>query len=205
MSLTLGQMDPRIMPWIEYVEGRDKFTDDPNDSGGPTWTGITAAAIVGMRESDGSLLFDIDRDGDADADDIRALARLSPEERRTKIAAAYSIIWRKATSGLSWPWSLMVFDATVHHGPQPAIKLLHDALDIEVTPETVTRIIGARTMAAIAHVISMGTTKAAVERYCWNRADLMRQICVKRMKDRQWLLGWLNRVAALERAALGKA
>lgn len=202
MSLTLGQMDPRIMPWIDFVEGRDKFTDDPNDSGGPTWEGITASAIVGMKDHDGRLLFDIDKDGDADADDIRALARLGPEERRTKIAAAYSLIWRKATAGLSWPWSLMVFDATVHHGPQPAIKLLHDALDIEVTPETVTRIIGARTTAAIAHVISMGTTKATVERYCWNRADLMRLICVRRVKDRGYLLGWLNRVAALEVAAV---
>lgn len=194
-------LDPRVMPWIDFVEGKDKFTDDPNDSGGPTWEGLTAPAIVGMREQDGRLLMDVDKDGDADADDIRALARLRPEERRAKITAAYSIIWRKATAGLAWPWSLMVFDAAVHHGPQPAIKLLHDALDIVVTPETVTRVIGPRTTAAIA----IAPVKATVERYCWNRADLMRQICVRRVKDRGYLLGWLNRVAALEAAALKEA
>jgi len=199
-------MDPRILPWIDVIEGKDKFTDDPNDPGGPTWEGLTASAIVGMREHDGRLLFDIDKDGDADANDIRALARLTFDERRSKIAAAYEIIWNKSTAGLKWPWSLMVFDGTVHHGPQPAIKLLHDALGIIVTPETVTRVIGPRTHAAISEAERYeGGVKPIVERYCWNRADLMRMICVKRIKSRGYLLGWLNRVAALERAALEAA
>lgn len=181
-----------VLAWIKRIEGG--LVDDPRDSGGATYVGLTAPALVGIDENgDGRKDFDLDGDGDVDADDIRLLAKLPRVESDAKVAAFYNRTWTRVGFGLPWPASLLAFDAAVHHGPRPGIMLLQRALSV-----TADGLIGGITLRAARFATAPDLARA----YQAERNDLFRRICNRRAKDRAFLLGWLNRVALLRQEVM---
>lgn len=180
------------LEWIRRIEGG--FVDDPRDSGGATYAGITAPALVGIDENhDGRLDFDIDGDGDVDADDIRALAALPPAERETKVGAFYDRYWKQTAATLPWPASLLAFDGAVHSGARAGVIVLQKAL--LVRPDGIA---GPATQQAARMVSAPELARG----YFAERVELFRDICTRRAKDRAFLLGWVNRASMLRTFAV---
>lgn len=185
-------MNARALAWIRSIEGG--FSDNPNDSGGPTYAGLTVPALVGLDVNhDGVLDFDVDRDGDVDADDIRALFVMPEPERSAKVAEFYERVWIQVASGLAWPADLLAFDGAVHSGPVVGIVLLQRALDV-----TADGLVGPNTRLAATLADPADLARA----YQAERGELFRQICNRRPKDRGFFLGWANRVAWLRAEVL---
>jgi lysozyme family protein len=118
------------------------FVDDPRDPGGATNMGITLRVL---RE----VGWDIDGDGDIDADDIRLLPRESA------VSIARDRYWSKCRcEELPSLTNELVFDFAYHSGPTAAIKALQRACgaseDGAIGNETITKSLGfeSREMAA---------------------------------------------------------
>lgn len=180
------------LDWVKRIEGG--FVDDPRDSGGPTFVGLTIPALVGIDDDrDGRLDFDVDRDGDVDADDIRALVVLPAEERDAKVATFYERVWNRVGLGLPWPASLLAFDGAVHSGPRAGVVLLQRAL--LVRPDGV---IGPATLQAA----RMASAPELTRGYFAERVELFIAICERRAKDRAFFLGWCRRASLLRKFAV---
>lgn len=94
------------------------YVDHPKDPGGATKYGLT----IGVMKS---LGMDIDKDGDVDKDDVKALTY-------EDVAPVYKkMYWDKVKgddlpSGLDWA----VFDMAINSGPSRAAKLLQGILGV---------------------------------------------------------------------------
>ncbi|MAJ63737.1 MAG: hypothetical protein CL558_12965 [Alphaproteobacteria bacterium] len=102
------------------------YSDHPNDAGGVTKFGIS---LRYLRDA-GHALGDVDRDGDIDADDIRAL------DRDGAIGIYYHRFWLPNQYGRMPPQiAHKAFDLAVVMGPRQANKLLQRALAVVETDD----------------------------------------------------------------------
>lgn len=174
------------------------FTDDPNDPGGPTKWGVSLRWLrtLGDDDGDGWLDGDLDRDGDVDVNDIRALDR-------EDAAGFYGQQWwdrygydRIAEQKLA----TKVLDLAINMGAGRAHRLLQQAVrGANNTELKVDGIIGPRTLAA-ANDIHVPVIIAA---YRGEAAGYYRElVAVRNVELRhgeekppraQYLAGWLNR------------
>ncbi len=91
------------------------YVNDPNDPGGETNHGVTAATLA-RAIADGLIPEDVTPQS------------LTPDQAKTIYLAYY---WRAARCHeLPWPLSLYVFDAAVNQGAGTAIKLLQKAAGV---------------------------------------------------------------------------
>lgn len=119
-------------------EGRDKYTDDPRDPGGPTKYGI---ALNYNRK----VIPDKDGNGVIDAADVRLLT----EADALKIYA--DVYWRPNKCDQYPPaLALLMADMVFNPGPGAAPKLLQQALNRCGALLTVDGKVGPATMSAIA-------------------------------------------------------
>lgn len=118
------------------VEGG--YVDDPQDRGGPTNWGVSLRALLGLPAEE-RRVFDIDRDGDLDREDVRAMPReaaLDLYRRR---------YWDAIRCGeMPGPVALLAFDCAVNQGPATAATLLQAAARVRMDGR-----IGPLTLAAL--------------------------------------------------------
>jgi lysozyme family protein len=91
---------------------------------------------------------------------------------------------------------LLMFDASVNHGPGGAARLLQRALNALGETLKVDGAIGGQTFAAIARY----ETKALAAQYLEERRALFHRIVARDASQSVFLKGWLNRVKDLENA-----
>ena len=106
---------------FEYTqdwEGWSAYTNDKDDPGGPTKYGITLGTLKGER-------FDVDRDGDVDADDVRSLTY--EDAKAILIENYWSKMWCDKIE--SERIAIKLFDCAVNMGPFRATKIAQEALN----------------------------------------------------------------------------
>lgn len=106
---------------IDFVLAHEGgLVDHPNDPGGITNFGVSLRALIDLGDMD----FDLDRDGDLDAHDIRAFDVASATDfyRRHFWLSAYDQINSQSVA-------TKLFDAAVNMGPRQAGKILQRALN----------------------------------------------------------------------------
>jgi lysozyme family protein len=162
-------------------------SDDPADPGGATRYGVSLryALSVGDRDRDGWAEFDLDRDGDVDADDIRAL----PRERA--VAEYERAFWTAYQCG-EFPSRLGValFDGVVNMG-RPAVRCLQEALGVE--PDGT---VGPRTLEAGRQAV--GRVLDVLDDYLARRAVVYAGLSTFPRFGR----GWMRRLFIVHRACL---
>lgn len=110
-----------------------------------------------------------------------------------EVQAAYLAIWNHALCGqLPSPLGWVHFDAVVNCGPERAVKLLQSAAGVEADGA-----FGPKTAKAIAAADARTLAVAGL-----NMRDRFYQDLANRTPEkRRFLRGWLNRTAALRKAA----
>lgn len=171
----------RAHAWIRRIEGG--YTDNAADPGGATYAGVT------LRTVQGDLEFDLDGDGDVDAQDIRALAG-----HPAKVEAFYRTRFWDIVHGDELPphLALFAFDSAVHHGPRAGVVLLQRGIGLR--PDG---IVGPETLGKAQHAWNSGLEDCLVE-----RAELFAKIHAARPASIVFRRGWSRRLFALQQEAL---
>lgn len=134
---------PRFVDIIIEHEGGARFVNHSSDPGGATKWGISLSYARYQKAR-----FDLDGDGDVDADDIRVLTR------EQAIEAYRDGFWTPARCGELPPGlALSVFDMAVNQGQGAAVRALQRAVgataDGAIGPRTVAKAQGHNDPAAV--------------------------------------------------------
>lgn len=179
--------DPNFPPALDVVLGHEGgFVDDPDDPGGATKYGVSLRYLTRLGEIATELAgaFDIDGDGDIDADDVRLLSR----EDAARLY--WSRFWRPYGYGrMSLPIATHVFDHAVNAGPVAAHRVLQRACRAAGHAVAEDGVLGPRTVAA-AYAAGTETLRAAVRA---ERAGYYRALIAVRPRLGKYRNGWLRR------------
>lgn len=181
---------------LEFVLAREGgYVDDPADPGGATYAGVSLRAVVGLRDENGKLEFDLDADGDVDAADIKRLEALHRAGDDVKLSAFYKRrYWAVAgCDQLPHPMSMALFDAAVNHGPKAAVTMLQRAVgakpDGAMGPETARK--------------AMVDPLRALHGMLLERTSLYYKLATERGMAK-FFRGWMARLFALQFESLAK-
>ncbi|WP_396272641.1 glycoside hydrolase family 108 protein [Hyphomonas sp.] len=156
------------------------YSDHASDRGGKTNYGVTEQVFHEWLDSRGEPL--------------RPVKEITHDEVR---AIYWSEYWLSARCDrLKRQLDLLMFDASVNHGPGGAARLLQRALNALGETLKVDGAIGGQTFAAIARY----ETKALAAQYLEERRALFHRIVARDASQSVFLKGWLNRVKDLENA-----
>ncbi len=153
---------------VILAEGGSKFTNDPDDSGGPTKYGITLATLSEYRGYKCSI------------DDVKNMSEAEA------IAIYKKNYWDKLKGDLL-PYSISytMFNYGVNRGIGNAVKLAQEVLGLAVDG-----VLGPNTLNAI-----KGTNlNTFISKYLAGAQEAYRELASRREKDKKYLKGWLNRV-----------
>jgi lysozyme family protein len=164
------------------IEGGE--VNDPDDKGGHTNLGITEATLK-----------------TAYAAGIVAHGDVSKLTRAEALAIYKNLYWDKYSWGeLPWPLCLVLFDATVHHGPggvariaQKAANALGQALEVDGK-------YGPKTKSAI-WAFKETNTAPFCERFLEERKAYFDSIIAGNASQEKYRKGWNNRLKALAATA----
>jgi len=172
-----------IIPTL-HREGWDKFTDDPDDPGGATRWGISLRTAEIHAE-----LFDIDGDGDVDADDIEHLDRDTAEDYYLEYVWKPQGCDQIAADAVA----AKVLDLSVNMGNTRGAKRIQMALRAVGRPTAIDGKIGPHTIGRI----NEAPTLAMMAAYRSEAAGYYRMITALREKKfSKYIDGWLNRAYA---------
>lgn len=173
---------PLFVDIIIEHEGGARFVDHPSDPGGATKWGISLSYARYQKAR-----FDLDGDGDVDADDIRLLTR------EQAIEAYRDGFWNPARCGELPPGlALSVFDMAVNQGQGAAVRALQRA--VGATPDGA---IGSRTIAA---ANARNDQAAVLTEFLARRLKRYSEIDTARLDA--FALGWFRRAISIDRSAM---
>jgi lysozyme family protein len=167
-----------------------RFTQDPVDPGGATKYGVSLRWLVRQGELDPAAfeLFDLDDDGDIDAQDVYLLCEQDAKsiyERYFWTKYQYAAIGNQAVA-------TKVFDLCVNMGATQVHKLLQRALCALGFPIAVDGVLGPKTLLATNAAGEQSLLRAlrqkAMAFYLW--------LIEKKPKFRKYLKGWTKRALA---------
>lgn len=176
--------DESIRIVLEHEGG---FSDDPDDTGGPTNFGVSLRWLKSVKDDDddGWLEGDFDHDGDVDVDDIRKMTM-------NDAVALYKRQWwdRYGYDKLSGLVGFKTFDFSINMGPGRAHRLLQEALNTCGEKAKVDGKLGPLTLEAASRCaelnLLLALMQAAMQFYI--------RITIRRPKNMKFLAGWGNRV-----------
>lgn len=162
-----------------------KFSNLPDDKGGPTNLGITLKTLVDYHHH--FDYGDFDRNGDVDINDIRLLDILE------EAAPIYKRYFWDRIRGDDLPGGLdyVIFDSAVNHGPRNAAIILQRAIGRWDHSFLIDGIIGDETIQAAVKWGSGILWPDIVK----ERDLFYRKIVARDLSQEVFLKGWLNRLA----------
>ena len=162
------------------------FVDDPADPGGATNWGVS---LRFARSAGAQINFDIDHDGDVDADDIRQMPRETAIE-------VYRLDWWNrygfAAHPLPQAVAVKTFDTAINMGARRAIRILQECCTDAGRPVAEDGILGAQTAAAA----EACDAAALLADYRRRQAGLYQMIARNNPDQHLFLAGWLKRAAS---------
>ncbi|RIV82971.1 hypothetical protein D2V17_14310 [Aurantiacibacter xanthus] len=198
-----------VNAYVDLLGVEGEFVDDPVDRGGATKYGISLRFLKSAGkidlDGDGFADFDLDFDGDIDAQDIRKLTVLDAAELYERC------FWKVLRcENMPRPIGEMMFDQGVNGGNVAARKLLQRALNKVVaehhfrqTPLVVDGVVGFRTQRYLDGFIARGLLADIVKAYRQAAADRYVAIVRRDARQQRFLKGWLRRAEQLGRHAEG--
>lgn len=170
---------------VGYVMSNEgTFSDHPHDPGGPTFWGISLRFL----EATGT---DIDKDGDIDEDDVRALTRADA-------IALYGLkFWKplQLQRMKSQAVATRVLDMAVNMGNRRAVKILQKAVNALLGDDDeklkIDGKLGLKTFGATNSLDGVELMASLREKH----GDFYRALVKKRPDLGVFLEGWLNRAA----------
>lgn len=163
------------------LEHEGGWVNDPDDPAGATNYGISLRTL----RAEGDPAFDMDGDGDLDADDV---ARLQPE---SALHFYHRKFWARYRYGELQDVAVAakVFDLAVNMGPGAAHRCLQRALRACKLPVKEDGILGPITRKAANDARFLGLLPALKS----EAAGFYRGLVAARPERAKWLAGWLNR------------
>ncbi|PHY20797.1 glycoside hydrolase family 108 protein [Caulobacter sp. BP25] len=174
------------------------FVNDPKDPGGATKYGVSLRFLVinGLIDADrdGFADFDLDRDGDIDALDVKLLTPANAEALYLPKFFIETKFWR-----LPAPIDAAIFDLGVNVGTRTAVRLLQRAVNRFGPPPLATDgVLGEKTFGGVAEAQRTGPLLTEIR----NEAAAHYRWLVSRNGElERFLGGWLNRAKELGRVA----
>ncbi|MHB8123120.1 MAG: glycoside hydrolase family 108 protein [Desulfuromonadaceae bacterium] len=179
-------MKENFLPSLKLVLADEgKFSDIPEDRGGPTNLGITLKTLINYHEH--FDYGDFDLDGDVDVADIRLLD--DPEEAAPVYRRYFwdSIAGDKLPAGVDY----LVFDSAVNHGPKNAGVFLQRAANRQGKTLLVDGCIGPVTIKTV-----QGCSPHWLISDILNERDIFyRKIVARDLFQEKFFKGWMNRMA----------
>ena len=169
---------------LEFVRQHEGgVVDDPKDPGGPTGFGVSLRFLRSL----GHDLADVDRDGDVDADDVRAMT--------WPLASRIFTVefWDKFDYGsLPRDVAVKLFDLAINCGPKQAHLILQRACRAGSEAVEDDGLLGPRTRASVA----MALPHVLVACMRCEAASFYRLLVARRPELGEFLYGWVNRAMA---------
>lgn len=182
------KMSASIDKAIGFVlEHEGGFVDHPNDPGGATNYGVSLRALLQL-EGHNKDEWDIDKDGDIDADDMKLITK----DQATRFYRDH--YWHWSYSLLPQTVATKVFDMSVNMGPKQAGKILQRACNARLAkPLLVDGAVGPMTIKAAQKV------KEPLLLYllCAEQARFYFGLVDRRPSRGVFLLGWLRRAYSM--------
>lgn len=176
----------KIIPYTLDFEGG--LTEDKNDSGGITNYGVCLMFAKDTRDLE---LFDKDKDGDIDRNDIK---KLTPEDAKK---AFKKYFWDKMQLDTieSDKKAFVIFDTAMNSGLGNAIPMTQKALVDLGEKITIDGKYGPKTRAALDSVDEDEFCDAFLN----IREKFYHKIVAKRPSQKVFLRGWLNRINGIRK------
>lgn len=168
------------------------YVDDTDDPGGVTNYGVSLRWLRSVGEIDGTLIGDLDGDGDVDADDIRQMSKEDAEH-------LYRTLWWDKYQYDEIEDQVVankVFDLAVNMSARQSHKILQRALRANNLEVQVDGIIGPKTMTSInlfdntETYIGVDCLIAAMRS---EAASFYRVLIAQKPKFEKYRAGWLTR------------
>jgi lysozyme family protein len=164
------------LPEVLTFEGSE-FTNNPNDSGGPTRYGIIQREYNAHRKANGLP--------------IQSVNLISQAEVNNIYKGEY---WNPIQGDLlAFPIDWITFDAAVNMGVQTSVNMLEQALNLPEDYKVDPKVIEAVKTACI----TMDSTHLLKEKELSERIARYHAIVVDHAHDVEFLHGWLSRVEEL--------
>lgn len=168
------------------------FVNNPNDSGGATFAGLSLRYMMqaGDRDKNGTFDFDLNNDGKVDAADVKLLTIDAVADELKK--SFFDKLRLAEINSLHVRWK--VFDIAVTSGQATAAAILQRCVDVEADG-----VIGNMTLAKVnarlssgfgEHVMMDSLIEAQVKYYT--------KVALANKKNIEFLYGWIKR--AFDRA-----
>lgn len=171
-NMTRDEFTSYIAPFIR-AEGDGKYTNDPNDSGGPTKFGITLKTLQQWRKDDSLTEVDVEKMERREAEDIYYnMFYTGPKLQRIDNKRIRDMVLDHGMTSGAW-----------------GIKLLQRLVGVEDDGK-----IGPKTSEATEEFIKKHGEKMLLDRYAEARSRYYTNLANQRPKDKSFLRGWLNRV-----------
>jgi len=175
---------------VEYVfKHEGGYIDHPNDPGGATNYGIS---LRSLRQLEGASLdnWDLDGDGDVDADDMRLMTK----DRARKIY--FKHFWHRQLDQLESPrLAIKLFDTGVNVGPHQAGRIFQRMVSRYDSDVIVDGFVGPKTVDS-ANVVS-GVVEYCLDDFCAEQARFYFRLVSARPSREVFLLGWLRRAYSI--------
>lgn len=164
----------------DVIEREGGFVDHPADRGGATNFGVTRRTLSDWLGRAASV------------DDVRSM---SLEVARAIYRSEYFI--RPGLADLPEPLHAVMLDASVHHGPATAIRMLQRLLSLwGMDPGPIDGVVGPKTMRA-AEMACAGRHRDLTVALIEHRRHFMKEIVETDRSQAVFFNGWMNRLNKL--------
>lgn len=178
------------------IQNEGGYVNHPNDPGGATNYGVSLRTLKALGDED----FDLDEDGDIDADDIRAMSLADAKafyhryfwdnvrytDRNGRECYVYESMYDEEVA-------IKIFDMSVNMGHKQAVKIVQRTINLDISSVyhlSADGVIGEKTMTLLQQE---DDTETFLRRLQSEFARFYYQLADKKPARAVFLLGWLRR------------